>query len=172
MALLPIVIAPDPRLRVKCVPVTTVDGALRRLADTMLETMHAAPGIGLAAPQVADTHRLIVVDVARAEEKPDPLRLANPEIVRRSPELLLAEEGCLSLPDQYAEVERAAAVAVRYMDMDGAMQEISAEGLLAACLQHEIDHLDGVLFVDHLTALRRNIILRRMKKLKRQGEVA
>lgn len=172
MALLPIVIAPDPRLRVKCVPVTMVDGALRRLADTMLEMMHAAPGIGLAAPQVADTRRLIVVDVARAEEKPDPLRLANPEIVWRSPELRLAEEGCLSLPDQYAEVERAAAVTVRYMDMDGAMQEIGAEGLLAACLQHEIDHLDGVLFVDHLTALRRNIILRRMKKLKRQNEVA
>ncbi len=167
MAIREILVAPDPRLKVKARPVAKVDDNIRRLMDDMLETMYAAPGIGLAAPQIGEAVRVIVVDVAREGEPRQPLRLANPEIIWASEERVPCEEGCLSLPDQFAEVVRPAEVKVRYLDHENEIREIHAKGLLAVCLQHEMDHLDGVLFVDHLSALRRNMILRKLAKLKR-----
>lgn len=168
MARLPIVLAPDPVLKKTCDPVEAIGDDVRRMLDDMLETMYAAPGIGLSAPQVADDRRLIVCDVARENEDPQPYRMVNPEIVWRSDELVVAEEGCLSIPDHYAEVCRAREIRVAYRDPDDGEQELAADGLLAACIQHEIDHLDGILFIDYLSSLKRNIILRKMKKLKRQ----
>jgi peptide deformylase len=167
MAVLPIITAPDPRLKIRAKPVAKVDGAVRRLMDDMLETMYGAIGIGLAAPQVGALHRVIVIDAAREGEKPNPLRLANPEIVWRSEELTIANEGCLSLPEHYADVSRAAEIRLRYLDHENEIRELSADGLLATCIQHEIDHLDGVLFVDHISALKRGIILRKLAKAKR-----
>ncbi|MDH3737936.1 MAG: peptide deformylase [Alphaproteobacteria bacterium] len=172
MALLPIIYAPDPRLKIKCRPVETVDQSVRDFMRDMLETMYAAPGIGLSAPQVGDTRRIIVCDVAREGEDPQPIQLVNPEIVSASDDIRLAEEGCLSLPDHFAEVERPSEVRIRYLDENGKTQEMDADGLLAACVQHEMDHLEGILFVDYLSPLKRNIILRKMKKLKRQKEAA
>ncbi len=172
MALLPIIYAPDPRLKIKCRPVETVDQSVRDFMDDMLETMYAAPGIGLSAPQVGDDRRIIVCDVAREDEEPQPVKLINPEIVWASDETKLAEEGCLSLPDHFAEVERPAEVRIRYLDENGESQEMAADELLAACVQHEMDHLEGILFVDYLSPLKRNIILRKMRKLKRQKEAA
>ena len=172
MALLPIIYAPDPRLKIKCRPVETVDQSVRDLTHDMLETMYAAPGIGLSAPQIGDTRRILVCDVAREGEDPQPIQLINPEIVWSSDELFLAEEGCLSLHDHFAEIERPSEVRIRYLDQQGKSQEMSADGLLAACVQHEMDHLEGILFVDYLSPLKRNIILRKMKKLKRQKEAA
>ncbi|MGH7098419.1 MAG: peptide deformylase [Stellaceae bacterium] len=167
MALLPIIMAPDPRLKGKARPVPAVDAPVRRLMDDMLETMYHAIGIGLAAPQVGLASRVIVVDVAREGEKPQPLRLANPEILWRSPNLLTANEGCLSLPEHYAEVVRPAEIRLSYLDHENEIRELHAEGLLATCLQHEIDHLDGVLFVDHVSAVKRDMILRKLAKMKR-----
>jgi peptide deformylase len=172
MALLPIVLAPDPRLKVKCRPVDRVDDAVRRFMDDLLETMYDAPGIGLSAPQVGDDRRIMVVDLARDPDAPAPIRMANPEIVEFSADIRLGEEGCLSLPEHFADVERPARIRVRYFDEHNATQELEAEGLLAACIQHEFDHLDGVLFVDHLSSLRRNMILRKMKKVKRFATAA
>ncbi|MBO22550.1 MAG: peptide deformylase [Rhodospirillaceae bacterium] len=168
MAKLPIVLAPDPVLKMKCEPVVSIDDDVRRLLDDMLETMYDAPGIGLSAPQVAAGQRVIVCDVAREGEAPRPYRMINPEITWRSDENVVAEEGCLSIPDYYAEVSRSREIRVGYFDPDGAAQKLDATGLLSACIQHEIDHLNGVLFIDYLTPLKRNIILRKMKKLKRQ----
>jgi peptide deformylase len=167
MALLPIITAPDPRLKVKCRPVERVDAKIRRLMDDMLETMYSAPGIGLAAPQVGVPLRVLVVDVAKEGEKAAPLRMANPEILWTSDEIESYEEGCLSLPDQYAPVERPARCRVRYLDAQNEIRELEAEGLLATCIQHEIDHLEGVLFVDHISALKRGMILRKLQKLKK-----
>ena len=167
MALLPIITAPDPRLKIKAKPVAKVDAKVRRLMDDMLETMYHAIGIGLAAPQVGAAQRVLVVDCAREGEKPNPLRIANPEILWRSDELMTANEGCLSLPEHYADVERPAAIRLRYLDHENEIREIEAKGLLATCLQHEIDHLDGVLFVDHISALKRGMILRKLQKAKR-----
>ena len=167
MALLEVIEAPDPRLRIVCEPVATVDDDLRRLMDDMLETMYAAPGIGLSAPQIGDRRRVIVVDVARNGEEERPLRMVNPQIVETGGTLEVSEEGCLSFPEMFAEVERPSAAKVRYVDENNKVHEIDAEGLLASCVQHEIDHLDGVLFVDHISIVRRNIILRKMKKAKR-----
>jgi peptide deformylase len=165
---LPILVVPDPVLRAKCRPVGPKDEAtVRALLPQMFATMYAAPGIGLAAPQVGRKLRFIVVDV-HPDDTSQPIALINPEIVARSTELASREEGCLSLPGQYAEITRPARVKVRYLDETGARKEIAAEGLLAACLQHEIDHLNGVLFIDHLSALKRNIILRRLAKESRQ----
>ena len=172
MALLPIIYAPDPRLKIKCRPVETVDQSVRDLTRDMLETMYAAPGIGLSAPQIGDTRRIVVCDIAREGEDPQPVQLVNPEIVWSSDELYLAEEGCLSLPDHFAEIERPNEVRIRYLDQQGKSREMKADGLLAACVQHEMDHLEGILFVDYLSPLKRNIILRKMKKLKRQKEAA
>lgn len=165
MARLPIIIAPDPRLKVTAAPVDAVDDEVRRLMDDMLETMHAAPGIGLAGPQVGVAKRVLVLDVAGDDEGPNPLKVANPEILWASDETRVDEEGCLSVPDHYAEVTRAARVTVRYLDYDNEIREIEAEGTLATCLQHEMDHLDGKLFIDHLSLLKRGIILRKLKKV-------
>ena len=169
MALLPILTAPDQRLKQKSKPVAAVDDELRRLLDDMLETMYAAPGVGLAAIQVGVPKRALVIDVARDDEPKNPLFLVNPEIVWASDHDASYEEGCLSLPDQFADVARPAAVRVRYLDRDGNRKELEAEGLLAVCVQHEMDHLDGVLFVDHISALKRNIILRRLLKQKQRA---
>jgi peptide deformylase len=167
MALRTIITAPDPRLKVKARPVTAVDAKVRQLMDDMLETMYDAIGIGLAAPQVGESSRVIVVDTAREGEKPQPLQLANPEILWLSPELMTCSEGCLSLPEQYAEVTRPAKVRLRYLDYENEIREMEASGLLATCLQHEMEHLDGILFVDHLSALKRGMILRKLAKAKR-----
>jgi len=167
MALLPIITAPDPRLKLKAKPVAEVDDEVRRLMDDMLETMYAAPGIGLAAPQVGVARRVIVVDTAREGEEAKPLKIANPEILWRSDELATYSEGCLSLPDHYADVERPAAIKLRYLDYQNEIRTIDLEGLAATCVQHEMDHLEGVLFVDHISALKRNIILRKLAKAKR-----
>lgn len=161
---LSILCVPDPRLRAKARPVGPADAdAVRDLAPRMLEAMYKAPGIGLAAPQVGSPLRMFVVDLQK-EEKPDPLVLVNPEILTVSEELASREEGCLSLPGQYADVTRPVRVRMRYQDLTGAKREIEAEGLLATCLQHEHDHLDGVLFVDHLSVLKRNMLLRKLAK--------
>ncbi|HEU4826545.1 MAG TPA: peptide deformylase [Dongiaceae bacterium] len=167
MALLPILTAPDPRLKKISAPVKQVDAGVRRLMDDMLETMYQAPGIGLAAPQVGVPKRVIVLDIAREGEEPQPLRLANPEVVWVSDEDVTYSEGCLSVPEHYADVARPKACRVKYLDHENKAREIAAEGLLATCLQHEIDHLDGVLFIDHLTSLKRNIILRKLLKAKK-----
>ena len=167
MAKLPIILAPDPALKLKCTLVETVDDEIRRLAGDMLETMYAAPGIGLAAPQVGVSKRLLVIDAARDDEEPRPLCLINPEIVDVSEEDNLHEEGCLSLPEHYADVVRPTWVKVRYLDRDGKTQELHADELLGTCVQHEMDHLDGILFVDHISALKRNMILRKMVKTKK-----
>jgi peptide deformylase len=166
--LLDILIAPNPLLKARARPVTQADADIvRDLVPRLFATMYRAPGIGLAAPQVGTGLRLAVVDLM-ANDTPAPITLINPEIAAASEELATREEGCLSLPGQYAEITRPARVKVRYLDQTGARHEIEAEGLLAACLQHEIDHLDGVLFVDHLSSLKRNMILRRLAKEMRQ----
>lgn len=167
MTKLPIIIAPDPRLKSKCLPVQRVDDEVRKLMDDMLDTMHAAKGIGLAAPQVGVHKHVIVIDIAKIEEEPSPLCMANPEAVWVSEEKICNEEGCLSLPEHFAEVTRPARVRVRYLDRDGHSRELEADGLLSRCIQHEIDHLEGTLFVDHISALRRRIILRKLTKTKK-----
>jgi peptide deformylase len=171
--LIPILIAPNPILRAKAKPIGKADDeVVRDLAAKMLASMYKAPGIGLAAPQVGQSLRLIVIDLM-PDNKPAPLTMINPEIVALSPEKATREEGCLSLPGQYAEVTRAARCKVRYLDLTGARKEIEGEGLLNACIQHEIDHLDGVLFVDHLSMLKRNMIMRKLakeQKAKREDE--
>lgn len=172
MALLPILVAPDPVLETVSTPVEAVTDEVRQQLDDMLETMYAAPGIGLAAIQVGIPKRMLVIDVAREGEEKQPLYIINPEITWVSDDDQLYEEGCLSLPEQYAEVERPAEVKVSYLDRNGAQQELHADGLLAVCLQHEMDHLDGVLFVDHLSALKRNMILRKLLKQKRLAATA
>lgn len=170
MAVLPIIVAPDPRLKRVAKPVKKVDAEVRRLMDDMLETMYKAPGIGLAAPQVGALKRVIVVDIAREDEKPQPLRMANPELTWVSEEDAVYNEGCLSLPEHYADVTRPAAIKVRYIDHENEIREMEADGLLATCIQHEMDHLEGILFVDHLTALKRNIILRKLLKAKKSEQ--
>ena len=173
MALRQIITLPDPRLRMRCAPVAAVDGAVRALMDDMLETMYAAPGIGLAAIQVGEPMRLIVLDPARKDEAKAPLFLANPRVVATSDETSSYEEGCLSIPDHYEEVTRPARVRVAYLDRDGAEREIEADGLMATVLQHEIDHLDGVLFVDHISRLKRELIVKKFRKqAKREAEAA
>ena len=156
MAKLPIVLAPDPVLKAKAKPVAAVDDSIRRLMDDMLETMYAAPGIALAR------------DIEHEGDAPKPVGMANPEVVWASDELSVYNEGCLSLPEHYADITRPKEIRVRYLDRDGKKQEIAADGLFATCIQHEIDHLDGVLFVDHLSALKRNMILKKLVKLKKQ----
>ena len=165
---LPILIAPNPALKAKCRAVGPGDGEqVRALLPRMFATMYAAPGIGLAAPQVGVKLRVTVVDLM-PDDKKAPMVLINPEILATSAELATREEGCLSIPGQYAEISRPARVKLRYQDETGVRREVEADGLLAACLQHELDHLNGVLFVDHLSALKRNMILRRMAKERRQ----
>ena len=170
MAILPIIVAPDPRLKQIAAPVKKVDAKIRQLMDDMLETMYVAPGIGLAAPQVGVRKRVIVLDIAREDEEPQPLRMANPELLWVSDEDAVYSEGCLSVPDHYADVARPAACRVKYLDANNEAREIAAEGLLATCIQHEMDHLEGILFIDHLTSLKRNIILRKLLKAKKSGQ--
>ena len=172
MSVLPIITAPDSILRQKSALVDRVDDGLRKLMDDMLETMYRAPGIGLSAIQVAVPIRIVIVDVARDQEKSAPHFLVNPAIVWSADELATSEEGCLSLPDHFAEVLRSTAVEVEFIDYHGKPQSVRAEGVLATCLQHEIDHLDGLLFVDHISALKRGMILRKLKKAKRQVATA
>jgi len=165
---LPILVVPDPILKVRAKPVAPGDlERVRGLVPRMFLTMYRAPGIGLAAPQVGVGLRFAVVDL-QPDDTRAPIVLINPEVTVRSEEQATREEGCLSLPGQYADVTRPARVTVRYTDLDGGKRKIDADGLLAACLQHEIDHLDGILFVDHLSALKRNMILRRLAKELRQ----
>jgi peptide deformylase len=165
---LPILIAPHPLLKARCRPVTDADAdQVRDLVARMFAAMYRAPGIGLAAPQVGVLLRLAVVDLM-ADDRKAPIVLINPEVIAESDEMAPHEEGCLSLPGQYAEVIRPARVKIRHTDETGARRQIEADGLLAACLQHEIEHLDGVLFVDHLSVLKRNIIMRRLAKEQRQ----
>lgn len=164
----PILIHPDPRLKKVAPAVPDLSDELRALADDMLETMYAAPGIGLAAPQIGVDSRVIVLDCVKGEgEAPRPLAMFNPEIVAKSDDLNVYEEGCLSIPDQYADVERPAEVSVRWIDRDGREQQEDFGGLWATCVQHEIDHLNGVLFIDYLKPLRRQLITRKMVKLKK-----
>jgi len=182
MSLRKIVTLPDAVLRQMSTPVTGVDNSIRSLMDDMLETMYDAPGIGLAAIQVAVAKRVIVVDVAKREpgegenaeaivEKKNPIFLVNPEIIRVSDEKSVYEEGCLSIPEFYAEVERPARVKVGYLDRTGARQELEADGLLATCLQHEIDHLNGVLFIDHISRLKRERVIKKFQKAQRLGKL-
>ena len=159
-----ILIHPDPRLRKVCDPVTTVTEDLARLARDMLDTMYDAPGIGLAAPQIGVTKRLIVMDCMKAPEAPRPLILFNPEVTWSSSEVSTYEEGCLSIPEQYADVQRPASVTVTWMDETGASQEETFEGLWATCVQHEIDHLNGIVFVDHLSQLKQGRIKSKLAK--------
>lgn len=168
---LPILMPPHPSLRAKTRKVGPGElERVRALLPDMFATMYAAPGIGLAAPQIGVGLRFAVIDLM-PNEAPAPMVLVNPEVIRVSEDWAVREEGCLSLPGQYADVTRPARVAVRYQDADGAAREVEAEGLLAACLQHEIDHLDGVLFVDHLSALKRNMLMRKLAKDIKQGVV-
>ncbi|WP_299612879.1 peptide deformylase [uncultured Tateyamaria sp.] len=165
----PIILHPDPRLKKSAVAVPDLSDELRSLADDMLETMYDAPGIGLAAPQVGVLTRLIVLDCVKADDEPPrPLVMFNPEIVASSDELNTYEEGCLSIPDQFADVTRPAEVEVRWIDRDGNERHESMDGLWATCVQHEIDHLDGKLFIDYLKPLKRQMITRKMVKLKRE----
>lgn len=169
MALRDILIHPDPRLKKAADPVEDIDTELRRLADDMLETMYDAPGIGLAAPQVGVGQRLLVMDCVKEEgAEPRPMVLINPEVTWTSDEKNVYEEGCLSIPEQYADVTRPAEVRVSWTGLDGDRHEEQFDGLWATCVQHEIDHLNGVLFIDYLSALKRQLITRKMVKLKRE----
>ena len=168
MALREIIILPDKQLRLVSKPVEKVTTEIRKLADDMFETMYDAPGIGLAAIQVAQPLRLITMDLAKKSEdgetKPQPRVFINPEITWRSEEKGIYEEGCLSIPDYYEEVERPAKVKVKYLDLDGKPREVDADGLLATCLQHEVDHLNGVLFIDHISKLKRDMVTKKFAK--------
>jgi peptide deformylase len=164
-----ILIHPDPRLKKVCAPVSEIDDAVRALMADMLQTMYDAPGIGLAAPQIGVMSRVIVVDCAKGEdETPEPICLANPEVTWSSEETREHEEGCLSIPDIYAMVTRPDRVRVRFLNRDGAEEERDFEGVQSTCIQHEIDHLNGKLFIDYLSPMRRQMITSKMKKLKRE----
>jgi peptide deformylase len=170
MTVKPLVILPDPILRRVSDPVVRVDDAVRRLADDMLETMYDAPGIGLAGIQVGEPLRIVTIDLSK-EDDPEkaPQVFLNPEILGGSDERSVYEEGCLSIPDYYAEVERPARVTVRWLDLDGKTREEEVDGLLATCLQHEIDHLNGVLFIDHISKLKRDMVIKRFTKAARKS---
>ncbi len=171
MALRPIITLPDPKLRLVSRKIERIDDLLSRLIDDMIETMHEAPGVGLAAIQVGEPIRVLVVDVAKKDEPPQPQVFVNPEIVWLSEERATYEEGCLSIPEYYAEVDRPASVRARALDRDGKLRETLAEGLLATVLQHEIDHLDGVLFIDHISKLKRDRVIKKFQKAaKRAGD--
>ncbi|CAM5444513.1 peptide deformylase [Mycolicibacterium aubagnense] len=167
MSIKPLIILPDPVLRQVSKPVERIDEPLLKLADDMLETMYDAPGIGLAAIQIGEPLRMLVIDLAKEGEPPAPHVFINPDVLESGSERSVYEEGCLSIPDYYAEVERPATVRVRYLDRDGRLQEIEANGLMATCLQHEIDHLNGVLFIDHISKLKRDMVVKKFKKLAR-----
>jgi len=169
MAPRPLIILPDPKLRLISAPLGQVDDALRKLMDDMLDTIHDAPGIGLAAIQIAEPARVVVLDLAKKDEPPQPQYFVNPEIVWSSDERSVYEEGCLSIPEYYEEVERPAKVRARFLDREGKQQEILAEGLLATALQHEIDHLDGVLFIDYISKLKRDRVVKKFAKMAKRA---
>ena len=163
-----IVIEPDPILREKSTPLEKVDDKIRELLDDMLETMYAAPGIGLAAVQIGILKRIIVIDISKNKEKKTPLFLINPEIISKSKKTSVYEEGCLSLPGHFAEIERPAECQVKFIDYDGKEKELVADGLLATCIQHEVDHLNGVLFIDYLSKLKKDMIIKKLIKQKKE----
>ena len=169
---LPIITLPDPILRKKSTPVETVDDGVRSFLNDMLETMYAAPGVGLAAVQVGVLRRMIVMDTAKGDTPKSPVMLINPEIVSVGDTPRVHEEGCLSIPQMYAEVERPALVRVRYVDIDGRQQEQDFTDLQATVVQHEIDHLDGVLFIDHLSRLKRHLLIKKYQKMQRERATA
>ena len=174
MAILEIIKAPDPRLKLVAKPVETVDAALQQFLDDMLETMYAANGIGLAATQVGDLRRVLVMDISAKDDDGNrdfqPMYFINPEIIGSSEEMNVYQEGCLSFPEQFADVERPKLVTISYLDYHGKPQKIAADDLLATCVQHEIDHLDGKTFVDHISKLKRDMIIRRLTKMQRFAE--
>jgi len=169
MAILPIVTVPDPLLKKVSKPVEKVDDKLRKFMDNMLETMYDAPGIGLAAVQVGKLLRILVIDIAPEDEDPNPQYFINPEITWTSEDLATYNEGCLSIPEQYADIERPAECKVSYLDYDGEAQEIHATELLATCIQHELDHLNGVVFIDYLSKIKRSMYVRKVKKFIKDG---
>lgn len=164
MAIRPLVVLPDSKLRLKSEPVAEITDEIRALAKDMLETMYDAPGVGLAAIQIGVPKRVVTIDVAGEEEEPAPMVLINPEIVSSSEEKKIHQEGCLSIPEYYAEVERPDKVVFRYTDLDGKVTEREADGLLAVCVQHELDHLNGVLFIDHISRLKRERVIKKFVK--------
>ena len=172
MAILPILEAPDPRLKTVSTPVETFDAALQTLIDDMFETMYAAPGIGLAAVQVGVPKRLLVIDLQEKNEETgatirEPRVFINPEILETSAEMAIYNEGCLSVPDQYADVERPAHIRARWLDREGKRHEQALDEMIATCLQHEMDHLEGILFIDHLSKLKRDMVLKKLQKARR-----
>jgi len=170
MAIRPILILPDSKLRLVSEPVKSVDESIRTLMDDMVDTMHDAPGIGLAAIQIGVPQRIVVIDLAKKDEPPDVQYFVNPEIVWSAEDKSVYEEGCLSIPEYYEEVERPARIRARFLDRDGEPREIEAEGLLATALQHEIDHLNGVLFIDHISRLKRDRVIKKFVKQAKQKE--
>ena len=165
-----ILIEPDPILRKKCAPLEKVDDDIRKLMKDMLETMYDAPGIGLAAVQIGILKRLVVLDVSKDENKKDPLFLINPEIISKSENSSVYEEGCLSLPGQFAEIERPAECFLKYIDLNGKEKKLKANGLLSTCIQHEVDHLNGILFIDYLSKLKKDMIIKKLVKHKKEIE--
>tara|TARA_B110000438_G_C15721373_1_gene609987 strand:+ start:382 stop:903 length:522 start_codon:yes stop_codon:yes gene_type:complete len=165
-----IIIEPDPILRKKCDPLEKVDDDTRKVLSEMLETMYDAPGIGLAAVQIGILKRLVVIDLSKDEEKKNPLFLINPVITQRSKTTSIYEEGCLSLPGQFAEIERPSECFLEYIDYNGKEQELKADGLLATCIQHEVDHLNGILFIDYLSKLKKDMIIKKLVKQKKEIE--
>jgi peptide deformylase len=172
MAVRDILILPDKRLRQVSKPVAKIDAAIRKLVEDMFETMYAAPGIGLAAIQIGEPKRVVTMDLAKKDEPKQPQVFINPELIAKSGDKSTHEEGCLSIPEYYEEVERPAEVKVRYLDLDGNEHEVQAHGLLATCLQHEIDHLNGVLFIDHISKLKRDRVIKKFTKALKQGKRA
>ncbi len=170
MAIKTILTVPDPILRKKSLQVDRVDKEIKKLMDDMLETMYKAPGIGLAAVQIGVLKRVVVMDVSRETDKKEPMYFVNPEIIWKSNEKATYEEGCLSIPNQFANIERSEKCTVKYLDYFGAEKEIKAEGLLATCIQHEIDHLNGILFIDYLSKLKKDIIVKKLLKNKKELE--
>jgi peptide deformylase len=170
MATREILIIPDKRLREKSEPIKTIDKSVRALVEDMFETMYAAPGIGLAAIQVGVPLRVVTIDLAKKEEPPEPRVFINPQIAWASDEKSTYDEGCLSIPEYYEEVERPKQVKVKYLDLEGQEHEIEADGLLSTCLQHEIDHTNGVLFIDHISKLKRDMVMKKFKKAAKRGE--
>ena len=172
MAVRDILILPDKRLRLVSKPVAKIDAAIRTLVEEMFETMYDAPGIGLAAIQIGEPKRVVTMDLAKKDDPKEPQVFINPELIGTSADKNIHEEGCLSIPEYYEEVERPASVKLRYLDLDGKQHEIEANGLLATCIQHEIDHLDGVLFIDHISKLKRDRVIKKFTKAAKLGKPA
>jgi peptide deformylase len=172
MAVRDILILPDKRLRLVSKPVAKIDAATKQLVEDMFDTMYDAPGIGLAAIQIGEPRRIVTMDLAKKDEPKEPRVFINPELISKSGDKNIHEEGCLSIPEYYEEVERPAAVRFRYLDLDGKQHEIDADGLLATCIQHEIDHLDGVLFIDYISKLKRDRVIKKFTKAAKLGKPA